>query len=55
MLRLFSALAIAESSSFSTTGAAAFGVYIRIASASSTFLPRIRSMTIFTLLEEMRT
>ena len=40
--KLFSALAIAELRTFSTTRAALFGVNFKIAIASATFLPRIR-------------
>lgn len=43
--KLFSALAIAELRVFSTMRAALFGVNFKIAIASATFLPRIRSRT----------
>ena len=55
MLWLFSALAAALFSSFSMGSLAALGVFINMAAATPTSLPRIRSQTIFTLRGEMRT
>ena len=51
---LFSALAIADPRSLVTGSDAALGVYSNIESASPTFFPRIKSITIFTFLEEIR-
>src|SRR5690606_4790272 len=47
--------AIAEFNTFSTTGEAAFGVWRRIAIASPTCLPRIKSATKRTLRGAIRT
>lgn len=54
MLKLFSALAAAEFTSLRRGSQAAFGVYCRIASASSRGLLRMRSITIETLRGLMR-